>query len=525
MKFSNSCGDGLRDDLSSRARTSGRTALAVVIAQLLHVCGLAGVAHAEDLSVDSRTGKNSTTYFATPTGVGATVNVRPNSGKDGAFFQSLGTNGRSCGTCHAADQAMSISPPQIRERFQRSRGRDPLFAPVDGANCTNARRGDPRSHSLMLNNGLVRIGMPVPATAEFTISVVHDPYGCALVADPKTGVRTASVYRRPLPASNLSFLSAVMWDGRETVKPLDDGATFLSSLKRNLERQAINATLGHAQATRPPKPAQLNDIVQFELGLFTAQWKDYYAGRLDQAGGRGGPTYLANQEFYPLINDVLGLDPTGAFYDFEAMKLFPAWADGADAADSADWRRAARADIAEGERLFNLAPLNITTVRGLNDEELGENGIGPESPGSTCTTCHDTPNIASMSRPLLMDVGVSHSPRPRLEPDPEIIAGLADLDRPTLPLFSIGGCPNPFYPGQPVSFYTSDPGRALVTGLCTDLNRMKVPMLRGLAGRAPYFHNGSAADLRQVVDFYDKRFQMNLTRKQKEQMTAFLNSL
>jgi cytochrome c peroxidase len=50
-------------------------------------------------------------------------------------------------------------------------------------------------------------------------------------------------------------------------------------------------------------------------------------------------------------------------------------------------------------------------------------------------------------------------------------------------------------------------------------------VLRGLAGRAPYFHNGAAATLLQAVNFYNQRFDMKLNRVQKSQLVAFLNSL
>jgi cytochrome c peroxidase len=42
---------------------------------------------------------------------------------------------------------------------------------------------------------------------------------------------------------------------------------------------------------------------------------------------------------------------------------------------------------------------------------------------------------------------------------------------------------------------TTDPGRAMVTGRWKDIGRFKGPILRGLAARAPYFHNGFAATL------------------------------
>jgi cytochrome c peroxidase len=96
---------------------------------------------------------------------------------------------------------------------------------------------------------------------------------------------------------------------------------------------------------------------------------------------------------------------------------------------------------------------------------------------------------------------------------------------PDLPVYLISGCPDPFSTGQPESFYTTDPGKALVTGLCSDFNRGKGPILRGLAARAPYFHNGAAANLHELVNFYNQRFAMNLTNQQKQDLIAFLNSL
>ena len=456
--------------------------------------------------------------FANTTGILELVNANGRTDPRGAFFQSLGTNGRSCATCHVADQAMSISPPQIRERYERTNGRDPLFAAVDGANCTNVARTDRRGHSLLLKSGLIRIPINIPASAQFTLSVVKDPYGCALVSDPKTGLLTASVYRRPLPTANVNFLSAVMWDGRETVSPLTSGSTFLDNLKADLKHQASSAVSGHAEGIATPTDAQLEEIAGYEMGVFTAQVFDWSADRLDRGGALGGARHLSEQQYYPGTNDVLGADPTGTVFDSSSMTLFAAWS------DTQDYGRKARArqDIAAGEKLFNTAPLTISNVRGLNDSPALNR---PTSFQGTCTTCHDAPNVGNHSLPLPLDIGVAHSPAPGMESDPLVADGVAELDMPNLPVFLINGCPNPFNAGQPVSFYTSDPGKALVTGLCSDLNRLKGPVLRGLAARAPYFHNGSAATLLDAVNFYNQRFQMNLTPKQKQQLVAFLNSL
>jgi cytochrome c peroxidase len=93
-----------------------------------------------------------------------------------------------------------------------------------------------------------------------------------------------------------------------------------------------------------------------------------------------------------------------------------------------------------------------------------------------------------------------------MENDPAITAALTQPSMPDLPVYLISGCPNPFAQGEPESFYTSDPGKARVTGQCSDLNRIKGPILRGLAAGAPYFHNGAAANLRELVNFCDQRY-------------------
>jgi len=112
-----------------------------------------------------------------------------------------------------------------------------------------------------------------------------------------------------------------------------------------------------------------------------------------------------------------------------------------------------------------------------------------------------------------------------MESDAAITAALAQLSMPDLPVSLISGCPSLFAPNEPESFYTSDPGKALITGQCSDFNRIKGPVLRGLAARAPYFHNGAAADLHELVNFYNQRFSMNLTEQQKSDLVAFLDSL
>jgi len=49
--------------------------------------------------------------------------------------------------------------------------------------------------------------------------------------------------------------------------------------------------------------------------------------------------------------------------------------------------------------------------------------------------------------------------------------------------------------------------------------------LRSLASRPPYFHDGSAKNLKAVVDFYNERFAIGLTDREKADLAAFLASL
>jgi len=139
-----------------------------------------------------------------------------------------------------------------------------------------------------------------------------------------------------------------------------------------------------------------------------------------------------------------------------------------------------RTKIVAGEKPFNTAVATITDVRGLNDNPaLGS----PPVMKGTCTTCHDTPNVGNHSLPLPLDIGISR--QAGFESSPGIVAGLERLTPPDLPVYEIAGCPDPQNPSITTTFYTSDPGKALITGKCVDVNRGKDPVLRGLPARHP----------------------------------------
>jgi hypothetical protein len=58
--------------------------------------------------------------------------------KNNAFFQNLGTNGRTCFTCHQPANGWTVSAASVADRFAESAGADPIFRLVDGATCPTA---------------------------------------------------------------------------------------------------------------------------------------------------------------------------------------------------------------------------------------------------------------------------------------------------------------------------------------------------------------------------------------------------
>lgn len=420
------------------------------------------------------------TPIADPSGEIATFTSTGVINNGSAFFQNLGTNGRTCASCHQQSDAWGVSAEHVRARFSATLGSDPIFRPVDGAVCPTADvstlRAKASAYSLLMAKGLIRVSIAIPANAEFSLVKVDDPYHCA-------SAENMSLYRRPLPTTNLRFLSTVMWDGRETVP---------SQPMTSLLNQAADATIGHAQGQRPTE-VQLQDIVNFEADLHTAQLSDRKAGLLNDAGATGGPQALASQPFHIGINDPLGGDPSGQPFDPQVFSLYAAWKHAYSGSDDHD---DSRRSIARGEELFNNFPIPITGVGGLNDLLNQSVVMG------TCTTCHDSPNVGNHSVSMPLNIGIADEAQ----------------RTPDLPLYTFQ-CSN----GAVVK--VSDPGRALITGRCSDLGKFKGPILRGLAARAPYFHNGMAANLLDVVKFYDQRFNLHLTGQQKKDLAAFLKSL
>ena len=446
----------------------------------------------------------------------------------GPFFQSLGTNGRSCGTCHQPSDGMSVSAANVQQRFVLTRGKDPIFRAVDGSNCNHnidvsTFAGMSAAYSLLRTRGLIRVAIAVSSNADYRVVSVNNPYGC-------NESDVISMYRRPLPTTNLRFLSAVMFDGREsstatgTTKILY--SNYPTSLLNDLAHQSSDATTGHAQGdgTRPT-PEEQQQIVNFEMALFTAQAFGFRTARLDAQGASGGPVPLVNQPFfissYSSVNFLLpqfeqpgglvipgdGQFTPAIFNPFDAWTGLPSMHP--------------RAAVARGQAIFNSKPINITGVAGINDD-VSAGGLlagGIPSLQGTCGTCHDTPNMGNHSFPTPLDIGTS-------DPNPSNpSANLGGLDVGYLPTITV--CKTDPGTGLPTSTCktTTDLGQALIDGKFDHVGKIKGPILRGLSARAPYFHNGSAATLLDAVHFYEVRFGLVLTPQEESDLVAFLSAL
>jgi hypothetical protein len=441
-------------------------------------------------------------------------------GQSDGFFSDLGTNGRTCATCHVQSNAWTFTP-----RLARSLPRHhPLFSPNDGSDCppTSPTQGpDKNLSSQVVRYGLIRVQIAVPDGADFVLDAATNPKNCAIPPASPGVDGQLFLFRRPLPSTNLVFDSAVMWDGRETVQPITTQAGFqdLLPLLFDLGDQANGATTGHAQGASIAGTATLADIVAFEQNLYTAQTvllqpRQHLFAALDADGANGGPEYLRDTvapAFAIGVNDPLKPGFTNAVFD-----VFAAWEP-----TSSQYARLSPSEqaIGRGEAVFNQTTFVIHDVPGLNSAP-GDPLYNPNDPLAGqdivggCGVCHNSPNVGNHSTALAINIGTTMAQPTNNDGSPNAVLDIANL-----PVYTLRN------PATGAVVEVTDPGRALITGRWVDIGKTKGPNLRGLAGRAPYLHNGSAKDLAATVEFYDQRFAIGLTPQQKSDLVAFLNAL
>lgn len=431
--------------------------------------------------------------------------------RDHPFFSAIGPNGRACVSCHQPADGMSLSAATARQRWEATGGADPLFAAFDGSNCPDLPQGDPKSHSLLLDQGLFRIERPWPPRAadgssikpDFVIETVRDPSGCNSGSrGPAAG--KISVYRRPRPVANLKYLLAMgfAYDPKQGLplaidpqsgKPVS-GNLMADRRAPTLDAQMRDAAASHLQFSGELTDRQRMDITDFEMRIFVAQIRDQSGAGMDTQGAFGGPAHLAESE-----PGQLGSIGQPVWSEFKA------WEKPAPAEKKSAAARAYRESVARGARIFREKTFLISDSAGIN----GPVGFGNPVRNS-CVFCHNMSQMGNDVAPGQVDLGTTTLP-------------FAD-PAPHLPLFKITctGAPHPFY-GSVI--YTSDPGYALSSGRCEDVGKITLQSLRGLAARAPYFSNGSAKDLRAVVDYYERRFHIGYTEQEKRDLVNLMGAL
>lgn len=469
---------------------------------------------------------------ATPSGSVATLNLAgPVDTTKHPFFTPLGSNGRACVTCHQPADGMSLSVATIGERWRATQGRDPLFAMIDGANCPSLPQGQQASHSLLLTRGLFRIARPWPPVApdgrpitpEFSIEVLRDPTGCN--TDAQHGLTSAqpyvSVYRRPRPATNLKYATTIGFDfepktGLPMLLDPVSGAPTAGNLMADgraltLRAQALDAMRWHLQTPGQPDETLVQQLIAFETMLYTAASRDQRAGALDADGAQGGPELLARAQAGALQSTASNPSWEEEFkaWRVAASSPSPAAAAGSAAPSTATadaQQQAMRASILRGVEVYSRRTFLISDSAGLTNIPLGN----PVRDG--CSLCHNMLRSGMDVAPGQIDLGTTNVPHADGAPD--------------LPLFKLtcrpDAKPHP-YLGRVVT--TQDPGYALTTGQCRDIGKITMQQMRGLSARAPYFSNGSARTLREIVDFYDRRYRIGYTEQEKQDLTNLLGAL
>jgi len=440
-------------------------------------------------------------------------------GTTNGFFANLGTNGRVCGTCHVQAEGWTISTAGVRARASN----DPIFTPNDGSDCppTTAGQGaDSARSSMLLDYGVIRIQIGIPSGSNFSLLTATNPEGCDVAPASNDAKGQLFMFRRPLPSTNLVFDTTIMFDGRETLQPI---ATTINeqnetALLFDLADQANGATTGHAQGASIVGTQAQTDIVFFEMSLSTAQSKIVTPKgnivKLDVQGGNGGPTYIAKvlaPAFFVGVNDPLG----SSGFTNQNFTIFSAWE---PTSPGYAKLQPAQQAIGRGEAIFNDTTFTIHDVPGINSAPTNplynsKDPLAGQNIVAGCALCHNNPNIGNHSTSLPINIGITMAA-------PVNNDGSANdtLDIARLPVYTLQG------PGG-ATVVVTDPGRALISGHWTDVGKTKGPILRGLASRAPYFHNGSAKDLTTVVKFYDERFHIGFTDAQVSDLVAFLNAL
>ena len=392
-----------------------------------------------------------------------------------------GTNGRACADCHVAEDGFGLTPDHVQDLLENDPD-NPLFVDFDA----DVRGTDNPSFN-NLSHGLTRVLLPLPDNMDvidFAGNVVTPPD------------RIIEVWRAVPGVENTASSGPFLYDGRADT----------------LESQALGAIELHSQSTHAIGNGALERIADFEREQFSSNRARFVAEQLELG---------VAPEDIPIPED----DP--AFL----ATLTPQQRSGKDVFDFAC---ANCHGGATGTQIVDRQVHDALCFDPLPDgnlartfTDINQNGLFDPFEGGTLVFpapeegCDEFVFIGITAQTVLGKIGAAFDPQPantgvnfpayrfRFYYDDERTQQWTDL--PPLPLFDEQGFPATDEQGVPIAGpaggpipFTTDPGRALITGNPSDWEGFDMPQLRGIASTAPYFHDNNVNTLEEVVDLYSR---------------------
>jgi len=195
-------------------------------------------------------------------------------------LKKLGGNGRSCADCHMPSDGFQLSPAAARARFDalqenlehNRNADDPLFRPVD-ADDFRVNGESAIDYSNLLDNGLIRVTMPLPLNVKLIDPVTGQP-------SDETSV---DLWRAVMPIPNVAITGPdnvlPVWPpgaprapimGQDPNGPNRQGGYQHDGRFGTLQEQARGALIAHAQVSVEPPLDMLDDLAAFQQTLFSS---------------------------------------------------------------------------------------------------------------------------------------------------------------------------------------------------------------------------------------------------------------
>lgn len=378
------------------------------------------------------------------------------------------TNGRSCATCHVPKDHFTLTPAHVKKLLADNRY-DPLFNVIDA--------DDPAAKQLTfehLKRGLVRIWLPLPENVD-----VIDMAG--KVTTPPD--RKIFVWRSVPSIADGALTAPYQLDGRAAT----------------LEKQAQAAIQSHSEGGAVSKK-ELELIAEFVRAQFSSERTRKVAAEL-ASGVELAKVSDAEASLKLSPEEMRGKD----VYE----KVCASCHGGANKATIVDRKihdLAFPALKSDGTVLYKVPTTNppAPVLASQPDNEFINVGTAMENflaqIGVTEQTEHRilTRGVRFPAYRLRFYKGVSRA---------EVVADLPPMV-PPWNLFRADHDGNPIQGPNlfPLQMFTTDPGRALITGNPYDFEAFDIPTLRGIGNTAPYFHNNIAETLEDAVELYSDHF-------------------